>query len=78
MTASSLQLIDAPQLKEWIHDKNELALFDIREHGQYGEGHLFFAVPLPYSTLELNIYRLVPNTATRVVIYADERSHDVV
>lgn len=78
MTESSLQFIDAAQLKEWIHDKNELALLDIREHGQYGEGHLFFAVPLPYSTLELNVYRLVPNTATRVVIYADERGDDTV
>ncbi|MEO6986569.1 MAG: rhodanese-like domain-containing protein, partial [Paralcaligenes sp.] len=78
MTESSLQFIDAVQLKEWIHDKSELALLDIRESGQYGEGHLFFAVPLPYSTLELNINRLVPNKATRVVIYADESSQDVV
>lgn len=72
-----LQFIDATQLKGWIHDNSELALLDIREHGQFGEGHLFFAVPLPYSVLELNISRLVPIKATRIVIYADDNSQAI-
>jgi rhodanese-related sulfurtransferase len=44
---------------------------DVREHGQYGERHLFFAVPLPYSRFELELGRLVPNPATRLVLYDD-------
>lgn len=72
MTNPSPQFITAVELKKWIHDKKELALFDIREHGQYGENHLFFAVSLPYSKLELHINRLAPAKSTRIVLYANE------
>lgn len=78
MSDSILQFIDAPQLKDWIHDDSELALLDIREHGQYGEDHLFFATPLPYSALELDIFRLVPVKSTRIVMYADDNSQAIV
>lgn len=74
MSESNLQYIDARQLKAWIHDDAELALLDVREHGQYGESHLFFAVPLPYSTLELEIERMVPRKSARVVVYGDNTS----
>ncbi|MFV9475100.1 rhodanese-like domain-containing protein [Advenella sp. RU8] len=63
--------IDAKQLKSWIHDEHEIAILDIREHGQYGENHLFFAVSLPYSVLELRAKKLVPNPNTRIVIYGE-------
>ena len=43
----------------------------MREHGQYGEGHPFFAVPLSYSRFEINLPRLVPNPAVRLVLYDD-------
>ena len=43
--------IDAATLKAWLSDGGEIALLDVREAGQFGEGHLFFAVPLPYSRL---------------------------
>ena len=74
MTASDLRTITPRQLKAWIHDDAELALLDVREHGQYGENHLFFAVPLPYSTLELDAPRLVPNPRTRIALYGDADS----
>ncbi|TPG44297.1 sulfurtransferase [Roseomonas nepalensis] len=60
--------VDAPTLKEWLHDGAEIALLDVREHGQFGEAHPFYAVPLPYSRLELEIGRLVPRRATRIVL----------
>src|SRR5262245_15311859 len=60
--------IDSPTLKAWLSDGNELALLDVREPGQFGEGHLFFAVPLPYSRLELGLPALVPNPAVRTVL----------
>ncbi len=78
MTSPSLRYVDAHQLKTWIHDEAELALLDVREHGQYGENHLFFAVPLPYSVLELNILRLVPRKAARVVLYGDQQTERAV
>lgn len=63
--------IDAKLLKCWIHDEHEIAVLDIREHGQYGENHLFFAVSLPYSVLELRAGILVPNINTRIVVYGN-------
>jgi rhodanese-related sulfurtransferase len=60
--------IDPSTLKTWLSDGAEIALFDVREHGQYGAGHLFFAVPLPYSRFEIGLPPLAPNPAVRVVL----------
>ena len=60
--------IDAATLKAWLSDGGEIALLDVREAGQFGEGHLFFAVPLPYSRFELALPALVPNPAVRLVL----------
>ncbi|MBP0624054.1 rhodanese-like domain-containing protein [Cupriavidus consociatus] len=71
MTNPSYTAVDAVTLKGWLHDAGEIALFDVREHGQYGEGHPFYAVPLPYSRLELDVGRLAPRTDARVVLADD-------
>ena len=63
--------VDAPTLKAWLSDGAEIALIDVREAGQYGEGHAFFAVPLPYSRFEPGLPALVPNTAARIVLSDD-------
>jgi len=62
------QRIDAPTLKAWLSDAGEIALLDVREAGQFGEAHLFFAIPLPYSRFESGLPTLVPNPAVRVVL----------
>ena len=51
------QTVTPGQLQQWLFDGQEIALFDVREHGQYGEAHLFFGVNLPYSRLELEVRR---------------------
>jgi len=63
--------IDPTTLKSWLHDGGEIALLDVREHGQYGEAHLFYGIPLPFSRLELDAPRLVPRRSVRVVAYDD-------
>jgi len=63
--------IDPKTLKSWLHDGGEIALLDVREHGQYGEAHLFYGIPLPFSRLELDAPRLVPRRSVRVVAYDD-------
>src|ERR1700681_3414620 len=63
--------VDATTLKAWLSDGAEIAVLDTRESGQYGMGHLFFAVPLPYSRFELDLPALVPNPAVRLVLYDD-------
>src|ERR1700688_1505295 len=60
--------IEAPTLKTWLGDAREIALLDVSEHGQYGSGHPFFAVPLPYSRFEPGLPVLVPNPAVRLVL----------
>ena len=60
--------IDAATLKAWLGDGREIALIDVSEHGQYGSGHPFFAVPLPYSRFEPGLPALVPNRAVRLVL----------
>lgn len=74
----AVPLVDAHTLKRWVHDADELALLDVREHGQYGEGHLFFATSLPYSALELEAARLIPRKTVRTVIYGDAHGEAVV
>lgn len=69
---SAAATVDAETLKQWLHDGAEIALLDVREHGQYGEGHLFYAVPLPYSRLEIDAPRLLPRPAVRAVVYDDD------
>ena len=66
--------VGAIQLQAMLQDGEELALLDVREAGQFGHSHLLFAVPLPYSRLELDIGRLVPRRAVRVVLCDDGAS----
>jgi len=58
-------------VQQWLGDGDEIALLDVREHGQYGEGHPFFAVHAPYSRLETEVARLVPRRTTRIVLIDD-------
>ena len=63
--------VTARQLRSMLQDGGELALLDVREAGQFGESHLLFATPLPYSRLELDIGALVPRVSARVVLCDD-------
>jgi rhodanese-related sulfurtransferase len=60
--------LPAEALKARLSQADELALLDVREHGQYGEGHLYFAASLPYSRFELGLPSLVPNPAVELVL----------
>ena len=59
------------EAKRLIHGDGEVAVLDVREHGQYGEGHLLFASNCPYSRLELLAPRLVPNRRARTILCDD-------
>jgi rhodanese-related sulfurtransferase len=71
MTTRSAHTIPPRDLKNSLHDGGEIALLDVREDGQFGEGHLLFATPLPYSRLELGIGTLVPRKSARIVLCDD-------
>ena len=59
------------ELQAMLHDGGEIALLDVREAGQFGESHLLFATPLPYSRLELDVGALVPRRSARIVLCDD-------
>lgn len=61
-------------LKALFTAKEEVALLDVREHGEYGESHPFHAVNIPYSRFELLLSRLVPRKNVMMVLFdqADE------
>ncbi len=65
----AFQSVDAKTLKQWLHGHTEIALFDVREHGQYGESHLFLATSVPYSRLEYEAARLAPRKSVSLVVY---------
>src|SRR3954465_15621596 len=71
MTLSTTRAIRPAELKAMLHDGKEIALLDVREAGQFGESHLLFATPLPYSRLELDIGALVPRKSARIVLCDD-------
>lgn len=71
MSQNKPEQIKAPILKQWLHDGQEIALLDVREHGQYGEEHLFYVVSVPYSKLETEVVRLVPRRNVRMVLIGD-------
>ena len=70
----TFQLVDAKTLKQWLHGKTEIDLFDVREHGQYGESHLFLATSVPYRRLEYEAARLAPRKSVRLVVYDENGS----
>ena len=60
--------IDSRSLRAAILDGDEIAVLDVREQGEFGACHLFHAVNAPLSRIEIEVPRLVPRRATRVVV----------
>jgi len=60
--------ITSGDLKPRLTAGSDIAFIDVREAGQYGEGHPFFAINIPYSQLELRVERLVPRKNVSVVL----------
>ena len=60
--------VNAKTLKGMISDGGELALLDVREEGEFGVAHMLYAIPLPYSVLEMRLGQMVPRRTTRTVL----------
>jgi len=54
-------------LKAWLADGAELAILDAREEGEFGQSHLFWAVPCPLSVAEIRAPSLLPRLEARIV-----------
>jgi rhodanese-related sulfurtransferase len=64
-----MRYADAGAVKPLLADGAEIAFLDVREHGQHGAGHPFFAVNLPYSRLEWLAPMLLPRRGVRCVLF---------
>jgi rhodanese-related sulfurtransferase len=68
LAADSFQRVSAATVRSMESDGHELALIDTREEGVFGQAHLLHAVNLPFSKLELNVFRMLPRLSTRIVV----------
>jgi len=63
-----IKTVTPKQVKEMLHDKEELALLDVREQGNFAEEHQLLACCIPFSHMEVKLDDLVPRRATRIVV----------
>ena len=66
-----MRTIRAEEVKPLLTGEAEIAFLDVREAGQFGEGHAFFAINLPYSRLEVHAPYLMPRRSVRCVLMDD-------
>ena len=66
-----MQRLQPSQAKGLLTEGGEIAFIDVREFGQYGEGHPFFAINIPYSRLELDVSQLIPRHSVRILLLDD-------
>lgn len=55
-------------LKELLESQTEMSLIDIREEGEFSQGHILLANCIPLSYLELRIADLIPKKFTKIII----------
>jgi rhodanese-related sulfurtransferase len=60
--------IDVETARAVVHGHQEVAFLDVREAGQFGEGHALFAVPASYSRLETVVPCLVPRADAKILL----------
>jgi rhodanese-related sulfurtransferase len=63
-----MRLIAPADLKPLFRAAGELAPFDLREEGQFSQGHLLHARCLPLSQIEMRVRDLVPRLGTPIVV----------
>ena len=56
------------EIKAELEAGGELALIDVRDKADYVTGHLWPAINIPFSRLELSVQRFVPRTTTRIIL----------
>jgi len=68
---SFIPAISAQQVRHFLTTKQEIALIDLREEDAFARAHPLFAVSLPLSRLEAEIFDRVPRRDTLIALYDD-------
>lgn len=63
-----MRSLTAEDARALVHGPQEIAFLDIREAGQFVEGHPLFAIPLPFSQLEQRIGALAPRLTVPLLL----------
>ncbi len=63
-----MKTLTVAEARKRLHGGGEIAFLDLREEGEFGELHPLFAVPAPYSRLELIIGGLVPRLDASILL----------
>jgi rhodanese-related sulfurtransferase len=71
MRSGTIKRLRAEEARRQIHGPGEIAFLDVREAGQFGEGHALFAIPCAYSRLEARVPDLVPRYTAPIVLVDD-------
>lgn len=66
------KMVEPDEVKKWLSDGQEIAFLDVREHGPYGDGHPFFAIPVADSVFEKRLCDVVPNRSVRMVLFDND------
>ncbi len=64
--------VEPSAVKDMLSDGREIAFFDVREGGEFGDGHPFFAVSVPYSVFEVRVVDVAPVPSVRMVLYDND------
>lgn len=64
-----MRIVAPDDLEKLIAGGNEYALLDVREAGEAEKGHIAGSVFVPRRQLEFRLWELIPNRATRVILY---------
>ena len=57
------------EIRQSLHQRQEVALIDVREEADFASGHPLFAANIPLSKLELEILNRLPRFATPITVY---------
>ena len=59
------------EVRARLIERREVALFDVREEGEYAQAHPLFAASLPLNSIELEVWERLPRKDVPIVVYDD-------
>ena len=65
------RILSTQDVRSALIERQEIAMFDLRDEATFAEAHPLFAASLPLERIELEVLDRVPRLSTTVVVYDD-------
>ena len=65
------RILSTEDIRSELIERQEIAMFDLRDEATFAEAHPLFAASLPLERIELEVLDRVPRLSTTVVVYDD-------